>query len=67
MSDGLPLAGLRVLVLRALHQAGTLSEKLIEVGGFPHLHKKETSAPRTKTCSRRPRDGAPIFVVLESV
>jgi len=35
VSDGLPLAGLRVLVMRALHQAGTLSEKLVAMGAEP--------------------------------
>lgn len=35
MSEALPLAGVRVLVLRALHQAGVLSERLREMGAEP--------------------------------
>ena len=35
MSERLPLAGVRVLVLRALHQAGALSEQLTAKGAEP--------------------------------
>lgn len=37
MSEVLPLAGMRVLVMRAVHQAGTLSERLREMGAEPVL------------------------------